>query len=143
MFGYKSSEYNGRTEYIFMRNDIINWMSNNYIKFNALYFNNILPPVNDKKRIIFEAVSTKKIKALGIAYPTKPYKIKMNFRYDLPEIEWKNVLLHEMIHIWQFVMEYKDAHGSTFKRKAKTINKDGWKIRTYYKNILDELKDVK
>ena len=144
MFGYKRIEYDNKIEYSFMRNEMLQWITKNYIKFNTLYFDNMLPPIDDKQRIVFEVVNSKKIKALGLAYPTLPYRIKINFRYDLPEIEWLNVLLHEMVHIWQFIMGYKGNHDKTFYKKANEINKYGWKIKTYYNtNILNKLEDVR
>ena len=141
MFGYKTIEYNGKKTTCFQRNDMKEWMVKNYTKFNYLYFDDILPPVDDK-RILLVPINRKYNQYLGIAYNQKPYKIKINFRYDLPEIEWMNVLLHEMIHIWQYVIGYKGGHGKTFTNKAETINKYGWGITTTYKNIIRELNDV-
>ena len=88
--------------------DVQKWMKDNYIKFNGLYFDNILPPVN---RMIFEPI-IKGVGYLGKAYSNKnnyatetmPFKIRLNFYYDMGQIEWKNVLLHEMIHIWEYTM---------------------------------------
>lgn len=140
MFGYKTIEYNGKITLSFQRNDMKKWMVKNYIKFNYLYFDDILPPVDDEKIILLPI--RKKTRYLGIAYRRKPYMIKLNFRYDLPEIEWMNVLLHEMVHIWQYVIGYKGGHGKSFLRKAEEINKYGWGITTTYKNIIKELNDV-
>ena len=141
MFGYKIINANGRISYSFMRKEMEIWVKENYIKFNSLYFDNILPPINSDL-IIFEITNSKKIKSLGTSYNKKPYKIRINFRYDLPEIEFQDTLLHEMIHIWQYIMGYKGGHGKSFKKKAKDINKYGWDISTYYKNKLIELKDA-
>lgn len=143
MFGYKEViDYNNDIKFIFCRDEMINWVKENYIKFNALYFDNILPPV-ESTRIVFEITNTKKIKSLGTSYNQKPYKIRINFRYDLPEIEYQDTLIHEMIHIWQYIMGYTDCHGKHFKTKAKEINKYGWNICSTYKNKLYELKDVR
>ena len=127
--------------------DVQKWMKDSYIKFNGLYFDNILPPVN---RMIFEPI-IKGVGYLGCAYNNKnkyatetmPFKIRLNFYYDMGTIEWKNVLLHEMIHIWEYTMGYSGGHGKLFKSKMKEINKHGWGITCEYKNIIGELKNAK
>ena len=140
MFGYKIVEYNNERSYVLQRNDMKEWMIKNYTKFNYLYFDDILPPT-DEKRILLIPIRRNHTQYLGISYNQKPYMIKLNFRYDLPEVEWKNVLLHEMIHIWQYVIGHKGGHGKTFKDKAEEINKYGWGITSTYKNIIGELND--
>lgn len=124
--------------------DVQQWIRDNYLKFNVLYFDDILPPAD---RIIFEPV-IKNCRYLGCAYNNKygyatktmPFKIRINFIYDMGPTEWKNVLLHEMIHIWEFTMGYKGGHGKLFKSKMKEINSFGWGITCEYKNIIDNLK---
>lgn len=137
MFGYKKTEYKGITTFSFQHNEMKQWMVDHYNKYNWFYFDGILP-----EDIICMPINRKNIKFLGCAN-NNPYRIRLNFRYDLPEIEWQNVLLHEMVHIWQFVMEYKDVHGISFKKKAKELNKYGWNITKYHKNIIEKLKDVR
>lgn len=126
-------------------NEVQEWMKNNYLAFNALFFENILP---SEDMIIFEPI-IKNVRYLGCAYNNKlgfpstefPYKIRLNFIYDLSEVEWQNVLLHEMIHIWEYTMGYKGGHGKLFRNKAKEINEiGGWGITCKHKNILEELK---
>lgn len=126
-------------------NEVQEWIKSNYLIFNALFFDNMLPPA---EMMIFEPI-IKNVSYLGCAYnndlrfPSKeyPFKIRINFVYDLNEIEWKNVLLHEMIHIWQYTNGYKGGHGKLFKKKAKEINEiGGWGITCTYKNILGQLK---
>ena len=46
-----------------------------------------------------------------------------------------NILLHEMIHYYGYLMN-KDIHGDHgryFKRMANKINKDGYHVQKYYK----------
>ena len=69
-------------------------------------------------------------------------RIRLNFIYDIVELEWKNVLLHEMIHIWEYTMGYNGGHGKLFKSKMKEINKYGFGITCKYKNILEDIKYV-
>ena len=140
MFGYKIINHNGDREIQFCRNEMIKWVKERYNVYNGLLFDNILPQPD--KGIIFIVTNSKKIKSLGSAYPTSPYKIRINFRYDLSEIEWTNILLHEMIHIWQFTLGYKCGHGKTFNSKVKEFNKYGCDIQVSYKNILNNIKDA-
>ena len=46
-----------------------------------------------------------------------------------------NILLHEMIHYYGYLMnkDIEGSHGRFFKRMAKKINKDGYNIQEYYK----------
>ena len=140
MFGYKIINHNGEREIQFCRNEMIKWVKERYKVFNMLYFDNILPKPDEG--IIFIVTNSKKIKSLGSSYPTRPYKIRINFTYDLTEVEWEDTLLHELIHIWEFLMGYSGGHGKTFKRKAKEINKYGWNIQGTYKNKLIDIKDA-
>ena len=45
-----------------------------------------------------------------------------------------NILLHEMIHYYGYFMneDIDGLHEDFFKRMAKMINKDGYKITKYY-----------
>ena len=140
MFGYKIINHNGDREILFCRNEMKEWVKDRYNVFNGIFFDNILPQPDEG--IIFIVTNSKKIKSLGSSYPTRPYKIRINFRYDLSEIEWENILLHEMIHIWQFVLGYKCGHGKTFNSKVKEFNKYGCNVQVNYKNILNDIKDA-
>lgn len=109
----------------------IEWIENYYAMFNAQYFENKLP-----KCIDFQIVN-KKVNYLGKAtnkFPD-PFLITLNGYYKLLELEWCNTLLHEMIHIWQFVTLENSGHGKSFKDKAKEINIYGWDITTTAKYL--------
>ena len=142
MFGWKIIKDDDKETYVFLKNTMYKWVTDNYKKFNSLYFDNLLPDP-DGEMIIFDITTDKRYKSLGTAYDRKPYMIRINFRYDLPEIEYQDTLLHEMIHIWQYVIGYKGSHGKSFKKKAREINKYGWNITDKYTNKLIEIKDVK
>ena len=45
-----------------------------------------------------------------------------------------NILLHEMIHYYGYLMneDIQGLHEKFFKKWARKINKDGYKITTYY-----------
>ena len=124
------------------------WMETNYNNYNHMYFNDILPQIGIGRMTIQLLPVIKQTQYLGQASwkPTEGYTgkkdlinkrfiIKINNYYDdLFEIEWQNVLLHEMIHIWQYITGYKGGHGKSFLNKAKEINeKYGWEITSTYK----------
>lgn len=116
------------------------WIEKNYITFNHKYFNDLLPPIGVGRMHIQLLPVNKKVCYLGCAgyhngnnILDRDYYIKINNYYSqIYEVEWQNVLLHEMVHIWQYIMGYKGGHVTSFKNKAKEINKDGWDITTKY-----------
>ena len=46
-----------------------------------------------------------------------------------------NILLHEMIHYYGYLMneDIEGSHGKFFNKMARKINKDGYKVQKYYK----------
>lgn len=113
------------------------WMSHNYNYFNKIYFGGILPQEGapDEEDTIELSPINKKVNYLGQYRPRNGSHVilVLNNDYDwLIEIEWQNVLLHEMVHVWQGVMGYKPGHGASFKKKAMEINSFGWGITTRY-----------
>lgn len=49
---------------------------------------------------------------------------KFSTNFDLPEEEWEDVVIHEMIHfaIWYFRIKDTSAHGPSFRKLMKDIN---------------------
>lgn len=58
------------------------------------------------------------------------YTIRLSNYYDVEERDFKNVLLHEMIHLFIESQRLKDtsSHGVVFRKMMKAINADGWNI---------------
>lgn len=58
------------------------------------------------------------------------YTIRLSNYYDVEECDFKNVLLHEMIHLYIEAQHVKDtsSHGVVFRRMMRIINEDGWNI---------------
>lgn len=59
------------------------------------------------------------------------FTIKVTKYYDLPEREYQNVLLHEMIHYYIAYQRIKDtsAHGQVFRAMMNELNsRHGWNI---------------
>ena len=143
-------EYDVTYKIILNYSKVQEWMKFYYMKYNTLFFDNDLPPLD---RILLIPI-IKYVGYLGVSYSCKnnfnipsekdPYILKLNFAWDMIETEWQNVLLHEMIHIWQYTMGYSGGHGKSFKMKAKEINEiGGWGITTKYKTILEDIKYAK
>lgn len=89
--------------------------------FNKKYFGDSLP-IADIKYCNSKSY-------VGIFNPRKNkngrYTIKISRYYELPIIEVENTLIHEMIHLWQWVNKYYDVHGASFIKKMNEINKFG------------------
>lgn len=111
-----------------------------YVYYNERYFNNVLPkPVH----VLF---STKipahyKNPAVGLAEKFKVRNTTDKFRISSEDkgdpYLFVDVLLHEMIHVYQYVMLSKgdttvhdngDYHGAWFQKEMNRINKDGYNI---------------
>lgn len=54
----------------------------------------------------------------------KEYLIKISNRYNKTYGEFCETMVHEMIHVFQFMKDIDVDHGKTFKAMAKTIKKE-------------------
>lgn len=103
-------------------------------EFNQLYFDNMLP---QPKTIEFKFVK----KYLGQFHWSASYRLyngelnpnaysilRMSTAWQMSDFEIEKVIIHEMVHSWQWVVGHSDHHGKWFKRKALEINaKTDWK----------------
>ena len=116
------------------------WMAENYANFNRLVFGGNLPNI---KFVINNRLSKAWAKAMYIINTDygilKPTSIEMVSKRDCPEQVLKNILIHEMIHIYDYssypehfikktrfgdyveVRGY-DAHGEWFQGECNRIN---------------------
>ena len=95
--------------------------------FNALCFGGALPPVPIRLgRAVrsLGACTYKKRKHLFGRTEFYGFSIRISSRFDLPENELEDILLHEMIHYEILVNQQKDtsAHGRLFRARMKEIN---------------------
>lgn len=131
----------------------IDWIKKHYNEFNALMFNNELP--NDLTFKISKSKNTWGFASFKYDYPNstiKPTSITISNYYDSPEHVKKNTLIHEMIHIYDYVLNPHhfirngrrvsghtyNAHGWWFQEQCDRIRKYGYNIDT--KVTADELK---
>ncbi|MGI6233032.1 MAG: SprT-like domain-containing protein [Prevotella sp.] len=109
------------------------WLQEWFGRFNQHYFDGMLPvPILKvgRSRTRLGSYSYKRIRK-GFKLVKKDETIILSNYYDLSELEFKSVLLHEMIH---YVIDYtrlKDtsAHGVIFRGMMARLNRDGWDIR--------------
>lgn len=126
----------------------VEWIKRNYEKFNKMYFNNELPNISFK---VFRAKHSWGYAAFNYVYngrkliSIKPAYISISNYYDSPEEVKQTTLLHEMIHIKDYVFHPEhfvrngrkvsghsyDPHGWWFKNECEKLNKFGWEIEKY------------
>ena len=126
----------------------VDWIKQNYKRFNKMYFDNKLPDIEFKIsrsknswgyasfNYIYERKNLKTI---------KPTAITISNYYDSPENIKQTTLLHEMIHIKDYVCHPEhfvrngrrvtghsyDPHGWWFKSECEKLKKFGWEIEKY------------
>ena len=108
------------------------WIAVNFDRFNKDYFGGRLTPPkfsvnNARTRLGSMAFKWKRSLLKRESYD---YVIRLSNYYDIPEVEFQNVLLHEMIHYYIAVKRFKDdsVHGTMFRSIAQRINKQGWHV---------------
>ena len=116
------------------------FLDSRFETFNTLCFGGALPPVPLKlgRAVRSLGVCTYR-KKRHLFRPTENYgfAIRISTRYDLPEAELEDILLHEMIHYEILVNQQKDtsAHGRLFRARMKEINEGfGRHIRISYRS---------
>lgn len=124
-----------------MQIDII-WLRNNFRQFNKQYFDGALPEPRfyiGRSRTRLGSLSYKRglvIKrsmfhfrkeSVGTA---NAFTLTLSNYYDQTEYQFRNVLLHEMIHLSIASSGLKDTspHGIIFRGIMSRLNRDGWNI---------------
>ena len=124
----------------------VDWIKKHYAEFNNRYFNNELP-----SNLTFKVSRSKSIwgyASYKYDYPNNtiiPQSITISNYYDSPEGVKKNTLLHEMIHIYDYVLNPHhfirngrrvkyNAHGWFFNEQAIRLRQFGWDINTKVTN---------
>ncbi len=117
----------------------IPFLQKRFETFNHDYFGDTLPPVPLKLgwavRSLGACTYKKRRKWFGgIEY--HDFGIRISTKYDLPENELEDILLHEMIHYEILVNQRRDtsAHGRLFRTRMKELNERyGRHIRISYR----------
>ncbi len=110
-----------------MQIDIL-WLRENFHRLNKLYFDDVLPTPRfhiGRSRTRLGSLSYKKAGVVGEAFT-----LSLSNYYDQTELQFLNVLLHEMIHLSIAASGLKDtsAHGIIFRGMMSRLNREGWNI---------------
>lgn len=110
----------------------INQLKDWFACFNVEYFNGELPGpafAVGLSRTRLGSLSWRYKRVLLSRHPYG-YVIRISNYYDLDELQFKSVLLHEMIHLYIVSKGLKDTspHGVLFRKFMNAINGDGWRI---------------
>ena len=117
-----------------MQIDII-WLQDNFRQFNSRYFGGLLPTPTfhiGRSRTQLGSLSYQR----GLMWKSPSGGVKNAFTltlsnfYDQTEFQFRNVLLHEMIHLSIASSGIKDtsAHGVVFRGMMDRFNREGWDI---------------
>lgn len=103
-----------------------------FADFNVRYFGGSLPVpafAVGRSRTQLGCMSCK-VRRKMFSKSYTDYTIRLSNYYDADERHFKNVLLHEMIHLCITSRRIKDTspHGEVFRWMMCTINADGWNI---------------
>lgn len=113
-----------------MQIDIL-WLRNNFRLFNKQYFGGILPEPRfhiGRSRTRLGSLSYKR-GLLGGRYQ-QAFTLSISNYYDQTEYQFRNVLLHEMIHLSIAASHLRDTspHGIIFRGIMSRLNSMGWNI---------------
>ena len=97
----------------------INQIEKSFNSLNYMYFNGDLPSVTIKY------CNSKSYMGLFCIQKNKSHIIKINKHYNISDNDIEDILVHEMIHLWQYINGYKDWHGYSFIKKMNEINNYG------------------
>ena len=114
----------------------VEYLEERFDSFNASCFEGALPRIPIKLsrarsfvgRLQYKPIRNWRGKVVG----GEGFVIRISTKFDLPEVETEDTLIHEMIHYWIVLNGLQDSstHGRIFRAKMKEINE------AYMKNIL-------
>ena len=99
--------------------------------YNAQFFGGELPPLpirlSHAKGFLGKVCFTRRRQGLFGGYKNTDFVLRINVRIDLPEEVVEDTILHEMIHYYIAVNQWKDSstHGQLFRREMARINREG------------------
>lgn len=125
-----------------MQIDII-WLRDNFRLFNKQYFDDKLPEPRffiGRSKSQLGSLSFKRGLILGRQLFSRgnsanAFTLSISNFYDQTEYQFRNVLLHEMIHLSIAVSGVKDTspHGVVFRGMMSRLNREGWNIQVMTK----------
>lgn len=125
-----------------MQIDII-WLRDNFRQFNKQYFDDKLPEPRffiGRSKSQLGSLAYKRGLVLGRQLFSRgnsanAFTLSMSNFYDQTEYQFRNVLLHEMIHLSIAASGVKDSstHGVVFRGIMARLNREGWNIQVMTK----------
>lgn len=122
------------------------WISENYSKFNNLYWDGKLPNIKFK---ISHSCSCWGFASFIYDYPNNtiiPETLTISNYYDSPEEVKISTLLHEMIHIADytfhpehFIRNHKPIHGRSYNAHGWWFKKECERLRKYGLNVTNHV----
>ena len=122
----------------------VEYIQQRFDEFNRRFFDGKLPPLPIKlshaKGFLGKVTYTRRKQGLFRGYRNEDFVLRINVRIDLPEQEVEDTILHEMIHYYIGVNQFKDtsAHGVLFRREMARINADGHRHITITHRLSEE-----
>ena len=122
------------------------YLEERFDTFNRMCFDGALPPVPIKlsrARTFLGRLQYKPVRDWrGRIVRKEDFVLRISNRFDLPEAEIEDTLIHEMIHYWIAWKGLKDSstHGRLFREMMKEINgQHGRHITISHKTTPEEL----
>jgi len=109
----------------------IEYIQARFEEYNRQYFNGSLPPLPIKlshaKGFLGKVTFVRKRQGFFGGYRNQDFVLRINVRIDLPEDLVQDTILHEMIHYYIAVNQWKDTstHGRLFRAEMARINEEG------------------
>ena len=122
----------------------IEYIQARFDEYNTRFFGGTLPPLPVKlshaKGFLGKVTFTRRRQGLFRGYRNEDFVLRINVRIDLPEELVQDTILHEMIHYYIAVNQWKDTsvHGQLFRREMARINREGDRHITISHRLNDE-----
>lgn len=105
----------------------IQYIEQKFGEFNTQMFGGrlVLPPIQlSRARTFVGQCAAKKRRTLLHGTKLYDFRLKFSILFDLPEKEWEDTIIHEMIHYYIGVNGLKDSssHGRLFRQIMNDIN---------------------
>ena len=109
----------------------IEYIQSHFDAYNARFFGGSLPPLPIKlshaRSFLGKVTFVKRRQWLFGPWIYERFVLRINARIDMPEELLQDTILHEMIHYYIAVNQWKDTstHGQLFRREMARINAEG------------------
>ncbi len=109
----------------------VEYIQTRFDEYNARFFNGSLPPIpirlSHAKGFLGKVTYSRTRKGFFGGYENTGFVLRINVRIDLPEEQIEDTILHEMVHYYIAVNQWRDSstHGRLFRREMERINREG------------------